>query len=410
MDIITRSRYIDEISPFINKPVIKVLTGMRRVGKSFILKMIIDNLKDAGVNQEDIIYINKESLQWETIDDYASLYRYVLDKYNNRNGALYLFVDEIQEIKYWEKAVNSILTENLADIFITGSNARLLSSEIATNISGRYVEFKIYPLTFKEFLDFRKSKKGDSSIYDEFKLFLKYGGLPGIHLFDLEEDVVFQYHNSILNTILFKDVVQKNALTDPQNLEKILMYIFDNCGNITTAKRVSDFLKNQKISVSIDKVLNYLSYLQSGFLIYKTMRYDLKGLRILELYEKFYMGDIGLRNGFIGYKDKDIGGILENVVYLELLTRGFKVYIGKYENKEIDFIAENKKGKIYIQVCYALSSDETIEREFSVLESVGDNYPKYVLSTDAYQSINRNGIIHKNIIEFLTENAQTTVG
>ncbi|HPX28054.1 MAG TPA: ATP-binding protein, partial [Treponemataceae bacterium] len=292
---IARSDYIEKILPYMNKPVIKVLTGMRRVGKSTILKMLIDTLLQQGVTDKRIVYINMESIRWDFIKDYKDLHAYVSDYFKDVSAeSKYVFIDEVQEIKEWERAVNSMLSEAYADIILTGSNAHLLGSDLATFLSGRYIEFPVYPLTFKEFLNFRAGK--DQSQREAFKLFLRYGGLPGIHNFELIDEYAFQYLQSVYNTLVLKDVVSRHVIKDPAQLDLIIRFIFDNCGNITTSKRISDYLKNQKISVSVDKVINYLKYLESAFLIKKTMRYDLKGLRHLELYEKYYTGDIGLRH------------------------------------------------------------------------------------------------------------------
>jgi len=399
---ISRPDYLLRIKPYLTKPLIKVLTGLRRVGKSTIVKMLIADLQNNGVASEDILYINMESVQWDFILDYKDLYNYVI-KYFKNNTAMnkYIFIDEIQEINAWERAVNSFLADGIADIIITGSNAHLLASDLATFLSGRYIEFPIFPLTFKEFLSFRAGINID--IRENFKLFLRYGGLPGIHGFELVDDLVFPYLNSIYNTLVLKDVVSRNSIRDPAQLDRIVKFIFDNCGNITTSKRIADYLKNQKIGISVDKVINYLKYLEGAFLIRKALRYDLKGLRQLEIYEKYYVGDIGLRHGFIGYKDQDISGIIENVIYLELLQRGYSVQIGKFDNLEIDFVAEKVNERIYIQVAYALNDQKTVEREFSVLEQIRDNYPKIVLTMDEFQTINRNGIRSKYIPDFLLD-------
>ncbi|HQL05425.1 MAG TPA: ATP-binding protein [Treponemataceae bacterium] len=399
---IARSDYIEKILPYMNKPVIKVLTGMRRVGKSTILKMLIDTLLQQGVTDKRIVYINMESIRWDFIKDYKDLHAYVSDYFKDVSAeSKYVFIDEVQEIKEWERAVNSMLSESYADIILTGSNAHLLASDLATFLSGRYIEFPVYPLTFKEFLNFRAGK--DQSQREAFKLFLWYGGLPGIHNFELTDDYAFQYLQSVYNTLVLKDVVSRHVIKDPAQLDLIIRFIFDNCGNITTSKRISDYLKNQKISVSVDKVINYLKYLESAFLIKKTMRYDLKGLRHLELYEKYYTGDIGLRHGFIGYRDNDVSGIIENIVYLELLQRGYSVQIGKFDDLEIDFIAQRNNEKMFVQVAYSLSDEKTINREFYPLEMIKDNYPKIVLTMDEFQSIDRGGIKSKYLLDFLVE-------
>ncbi len=398
-----RKYYVNKILPFVDKPVIKVITGLRRVGKSTFLQMLKDHLLKKGISEQNILGINKESLEYDFIQDYQDLDKFVKRTYSSVHGKRYLFIDEVQEIELWEKAVTSLFTEGKTDIYITGSNAHLLSSDLATLLSGRYISFPIYPLCFQEFLQFRKKTPQKADLDKEFSLFLKYGGLPGIHLLDFKEEVIYHYLNSIFNTILLKDVVTRHRIRDVSQLKNITRFVFDNCGQIVSSKRISDYLKSQKIKITVDTVQNYLHYLQSAFLISKTGRYDLKGKRHLELYEKYYMGEIGMRHGFIGYRKDDISGLLENIVYLELLKRGYNVSIGKLEDKEIDFIAEKEKTRLYFQVAYLLASPETEIREFSPLEHINDNYTKIVLSMDKDWGEERNGILRKNIIQFLLE-------
>ncbi|MBC8199558.1 MAG: ATP-binding protein [Desulfobacteraceae bacterium] len=395
-----RKLYLKKIMPFINKPVIKVITGMRRVGKSCLLKLIIEGLrKQKQISSDNILYINKELIDYDFIKDYKDLHKYVADSFKRLKGEKYLFVDEIQEIHNWEKAISSFFSNGDIDIFITGSNAHLLSSEIATLISGRFVEFSVYSLSFEEFLLFRDKKKEDATT--EFAIYLKFGGFPAIHHFDFDEEVVYQYINSLYNTILLKDVIKRNNVRNVNLLENITRYVFDNIGNIFSAKKISDYMKSQKIKVGIETVQNYISYLLSTFALHKVYRYDIKGKRILELYEKYYTGDIGMRHALLGYKADDISGVLENLVYLELKRRGYKIFIGKFGNQEIDFIAEKENKKIYLQVAYMLSSPDTIEREFSALRNIKDNYPKYVISMDTIFGNDFEGIQRINLIDFL---------
>jgi len=401
MDDLPRDGYLKRILPFLDKPVIKVLTGMRRVGKSSLLRLLIQRLRESGVAENAILFIDLESLEWDSLRTYSDLNHYIKDSFRGVPAPRYVFIDEVQEITGWERVVNSLLSEEFADITITGSNAHLLASELATYLSGRYVEFPIFPLSFQEFLQFRSPNAGDRR--DEFQLYLRYGGLPGIHRFELNDQTVFAYLNGVYNTLILKDVVTRNQLRDPGQLDRITRFAFDNCGNILTAKRISDYLKNQKLSTGVDKVINYLSFLEQAHLLKKVIRYDIKGLRNLELYEKYYMGDIGLRHGLLGYRDRDIGGLLENVVYLELLYRGYRVFIGKWGDKEVDFVAERADERLYIQVTLQLGTPETIEREFSVLEKIDDNFVKVVLSLDEFQSINRGGIRHVNLLDFLLQ-------
>jgi predicted AAA+ superfamily ATPase len=383
-----------------NKPVIKVITGMRRVGKSYLLKLIIETLDAQKSNGPDqILYINKESLDYDFIKDYKDMHNYVKASFKSVEGSKYLLVDEIQEIHNWEKAVSSLFSEGDIDIFLTGSNAHLLSSEIATLISGRFVEFPVYTLSFEEFLLFRGKNKKD--MHTEFPIYLKFGGLPAIHHFDFDEEVVYQYIGSLYNTILLKDVIKRNNVRNVHLLENITRYVFDNVGNIFSAKKISDYVKSQKMKVGTETIQNYISYILSTFALHKVARYDIKGKRILEIHEKYYLGDIGMRHALLGYKAADISGVLENIVYLELKRRGYQIYIGKFGNRKIDFIAEKENRKMYIQVTYMLSSPETIEREFSALRSIKDNYPKYVISMDTVFGNDFEGIRRINLIEFL---------
>jgi len=400
--MIKRERYIKQITPFIGKPVIKVITGIRRCGKSTFLKMVCNTLKESGVIPGNIILINKDSIEFDFIRNYQDLNKYVKSRIKNITGTIYLFIDEIQEIEGWEKAVSGFLADNTADLFITGSNSRLLSSELATYISGRYIEFKMYPLTFSEFIQFRQGK-GSDNFDNEFGLFMKYGGFPGIHHMEYDDEVVEQYVFSLYNTILLKDVVAKNGIRDIALLEKIAKFTTDNCGNITSSKKIADFLKSQKIGGSVDTVQNYLSMLTSAFVFFKVNRFDIKGKRLLEIHEKYYSGDIGLKHVLLGYKTGDISGHLENIVFLELLSRGCKVEIGKYNEQEIDFIATKGNDRTYIQVAYLLHDQKTIEREYRALEKINDNYPKLVLSLDKFYDSNRAGIQWKNLIDFLTQ-------
>ena len=400
VNLIPRNNYIEKIKHYLDKPIIKILIGMRRAGKSSLLKLTAKHLLDKGIPEKSIVYINKESLAFDEIKTYKELHEYVIAKLPSKNGRKYIFIDEIQEIEQWEKAIISFFSNNVGDIIISGSNSKILSSELSTLLSGRYIEIPVYPLSFKEFLDFRKDKSDTDS---EFLKFIKYGGLPGIHQLEFNDEVVYLYLNSLLNAIIYKDVVSRYKIRDTATFDKVIKYLFDNIGNITTAKRVSDFLKSQKIKVSVDTIINHINYLESAMLINKAARYDLKGKKILEFYDKIFLNDIGLRNGLIGYKEKDINGILENIVYNELRFRGYKVFIGKISKMEIDFVAAKQKETKYVQVCYLLASNETVEREFGALKKIPDNYEKIVISMDKAFPQDLDGIKHSYITDFLLE-------
>jgi len=340
-----RNLYIDRITPLIDTPVIKVITGMRRVGKSCLLKLIIEKLRAGNVKTQQIVYINKESMEFDFIRNYQDLHTYVKKRFVSVKGPKYLFVDEIQEIEKWEKAITSFFSDADIDIFITGSNAHLLSSEIATLISGRYVEIPVYALGFEEFLLFRGVEKQDTN--REFATFLRYGGFPAIHHFDLEEEAVYQYISALYDTILLKDVIKRNNVRNIHLLENVSRYLFDNIGNIFSAKKVADYIRSQRMSVGVETVQNYITYLLSTFAIHKVSRYDIKGKRLLELHEKYYLGDIGMRHAILGFREGDISGLLENLVFLELKRRGYKIFIGQSGKQKIDFIAEKKNFPFY---------------------------------------------------------------
>ena len=354
-----------------DKPVIKVITGMRRSGKSMILKLISKELEENGINKENIIFINFESLMFAELTNFKNLYSYIIDKSQNITGKIYILLDEIQEVDSWEKAINSLLVDLNCDIYITGSNANLLSSELATYIAGRYVEINVFPLSFKEFIEFSKIQNPQKIYTTEeyFEQYLKFGGLPAIHNFSQDKTSIYQYLTDIYNSVLLKDVISRNNIRD--------------------------------IELSTETVYNYLKALENAYIISKVQRYDIKGKSILETQEKFYLLDLGLKHSQLGYRANDIAGYLENIIYLELLRRKYNVNIGKLKTKEIDFIGQKENEKLYIQVTYLLASDDTIEREFAPLKDIKDNYPKYVLSMDNLTKFNINGIERKKIIDFL---------
>ena len=403
--MIKRNLYLEEIKKYINKPIIKVITGMRRSGKSMILKLIQEELQNIGIVKENIIYMNFESLTFMDIKDFEALYKHIIEKTSDKKGKIYILLDEIQEVKGWEKAINSFLVDLDVDIYITGSNANLLSSELATYIAGRYVEIKIYPLSFQEYIDFvsENNKENPLSLDEYFTQYLNFGGLPGIHIFNYNKEEIYQYLVDVYNSILLRDVIARNNIRDIELLERVVLYIMDNIGNTFSAKSISDFLKNQGRKLSVETIYNYLKALENAFIISKVQRYDIKGKNILETQEKYYLSDLGFRHAKLGYQSNDISGYLENIVFLELLRRKYKVNIGKQNNKEIDFVANLRGENLYLQVTYLLASEETIEREFSPLKSIKDNYSKLVLSMDNLPESNVEGIKRKKIIDFLLE-------
>ena len=400
--MIARERYMRLIRDFMDKPVIKIITGMRRCGKSALLELTRRELLSRGVEEKNIFFVNFESLRYEALRDYRALYAEIIRAAEQANGRLYVLLDEVQEADGWEQAVNSLRVDIDCDIYVTGSNAKLLSGELATLLAGRYVEIRVYPLNFEEYLAFAAENESEAKlpIQEQFANFLRFGGLPGIHQMKWDEERVMQYLRDIYNSVLLKDVIARNRIRDTALLESIVLYLMDNIGNTFSAKTISDFLKSQGRRLSAETVYNYLKALESAFLIHKAARYDIKGKRILETQEKYYLSDLGLRHAVIGYRDNDIAGILKNTVYLELRRRGYTVNIGKQDAAEVDFVASRADERIYIQVCYILTPENT-EREFAPLEAISDNYEKLVLSTDTLLRINRGGIRQKNIIEFL---------
>lgn len=400
--MIERFRYIEQVTPFIDKPVIKVFSGIRRSGKSVLLKQVIHLLKERGISSSQIIHINMELMEFDEIKNYQHLHQYITRYQKKGNDKYYIFIDEVQEVEGWEKTINSLLAEERNDLYITGSNARLLSSELASLLSGRYVEFKMHTLVFSEFDTLRKQKGSENTLNQEFDLFLKFGGFPGIHHMELDDTVVRQYLQSIYNSVLLKDVIVRNSIRDAAMLDVISKYLIDNTGNITSAKSISDYMKSQKRKVSVDTVLNYIRFSCDALLFEKVQRYDIKGKRLLETYEKYYMADIGLRYATLGYTPQAISGQLENIVYLELKSRGYDVTIGKIDDLEIDFIATKGNEQLYIQVCTQLTDESVISREYRSLELVKNSFPKYVLSLDADFDTSKTGIKWMNLIEFLT--------
>lgn len=402
--MIVRETYMKKIRSFMDRPVVKVISGMRRCGKSVLLELTKEELLRGGVREEQIFSVNFESLLYEDLKDYRALHKAILAASKAAKGKLYLFIDEIQEVESWEKVVNSISVDCDCDIYITGSNARLLSGELATLLSGRYVEIRVFPLSFVEYLAFAKTNEDGAALSQEqhFAHFIRYGGLPGIHEMKWDEPVLLQYLSDMFNSILLKDVVKRNNIRDIDLLERVTVYLMDNIGNTFSAKTITDFLKNQGRKLSIETVYSYINALESAFLIHKVGRFDIKGKRLLETQEKYYLSDLGSRHATIGYRDTDIGAVLENVVYLELLRRGWNVTIGKQGTYEVDFVATKTNERLYIQVCYILTEDNT-QREFAPLEAIDDNYEKIVLSTDSLISFNRKGIRQRNIIEFLLD-------
>ena len=398
--MIKRKDYLDKITPFIDKELIKVLTGVRRSGKSFMLELIKDELILRGVDKENFISFNFEDMSYSNLLNAVALHEKVSELILKKSGKVYLFFDEIQEVDNWEKAINSLRVKFDCDIYITGSNAKLLSSELATYLSGRYVEFIIYPFSFKEFTQLYTDEFPNSDERTIFKEYLILGGMPYLNNLRFEKEPSKLYLRDLYNALVLKDVVKRNNIRDIDLLERIISYITVNIGTTFSATSVSKYFKNEGRVVAPETILNYIKACESAFLFYRAKREELQGKKILSTNEKYYIADCGIREAVFGSNMKDINLIFENIVYMELIRRGYTVTVGKVGDKEINFVAKKQNEKLYVQVAYLLASTETIEREFSVLESISDNFPKYVVSADEFD-MSRNGIIHKNIIDFL---------
>lgn len=393
--IIRRPAYISRIEPFIGKSIIKVLTGQRRVGKSYLLFQLMEILREKiiGVN---IIYINKEDLEFDSIRNAQELNEYV--KNQSVEGVVNaIFIDEIQEIEDFEKAVRSLLLDENNDIYLTGSNANMLSGELATHLSGRYIEFTVYGLSYPEFLNFHKLEDEDESLAKYFT----YGGSPYLVNLDLTDAVVFEYLKGIYSTIVYRDIVSRYNIRSTQFLERLVVYLADNIGSISSAKKISDYLKSQQTKISPNQIQAYAGYMVNAFLVHRVERYDIVGKRIFERKDKYYFGDLGIRNSIVGYRPNDAGKILENIVYNHLLYRSFDVKVGSLGSNEIDFVATKENEKLYVQVTLKLDDEKTIDREFGDLLKIEDNYPKYVVTMDDSFKNTFEGIKQLSVREFL---------
>lgn len=401
-----RDYYINKLIGFKGKNIIKVITGIRRCGKSTLLKLFIDYLKQTNNTDQNIIYINFESLSYINMD-YITLYNEIktkIDITNSNNfNKFYLFFDEIQMVKQWEKTINSLFIDFDVDIYITGSNAYMLSSELSTYLSGRYVEIKMYPLSFKEFINF-DIFSDNTSIDDKFNLYLKYGGLPGLTEFNFDESKINNVLDSIYSTVIMKDIIQKAQVKDLDLLNKISLFLADNIGNISSLNKVNNIITNEtKIKANFRTIESYTGLLKNAYIFYNIKRYDIKGKEYLRTLEKYYISDIGIRNYLLGYREVDKVHILENIVYLELLRRDYRIYIGKINNLEVNFIATKQDEKMYVQVSETLLGEETKERELRPLKMIDDNYEKIILTKDKDFILSYNGIKVKNIIDWLLE-------
>lgn len=392
-----RKGYIDRIKPFMQKSVAKVLTGQRRVGKSFLLYQLIEEIL-AEEPDANIIYANLEDFTFSSLQTAEDLHSYIIS-HSKEKVKNYIFIDEIQDIPGFEKVIRSLLLNEDNDIYITGSNAKMLSGELATYLSGRYIEFKIYSLSYSEFLEFHGLTESETS----YELYSRYGGLPYLLNLPLEDETVNEYLKSVYSTIVFRDVVSRYKLRNTLFLEKLIQFLSENIGNLFSAKNISDYLKSQHTAISVNQIQSYTEYLNNAFLIHRVERYDLIGKRVFEIGEKYYFENMGIRNIVIGYRITDKAKILENLVYNHLLYKGYDIKVGYYGDKEIDFVGEKNGEKLYIQVALKIDSDKTAEREFGNLLKIQDNYPKIVVTEDTFSGNSYEGIRHCSIRQFLME-------
>lgn len=400
--MIKREMYMSRIRPFIGTELVKVMTGIRRCGKSVMLDLIKDELSESGITPEQMISFNFESMSYAHLCTAEALHKDVMERSATIEGKVYLFFDEIQEVKQWEKAINSFRVELDCDIYITGSNAKLLSGELATVLGGRYVEFTIYPFSYSEFLELYRTIYPSSSDAEVFQKYLVIGGMPYLANLQYASEPSKQYLNDIYNSVVLNDVVKRNKIRDVDLLSRIVAYVMANIGTTFASTSITKFLKNEHRTVAPETILNYIKYCVDAYLFYQVNRQDLQGKQILATNEKYYMADHGLREAVFGGNMKDINLILENIIYMELLRRGYSVTVGKAGDKEIDFVCQKQNQKLYVQVCYLLASEETINREFGVYTSIPDNFPKYVVSMDEID-FSREGIKHCRIRDFLTQ-------
>ncbi len=400
MKVINRESYINRIKPFMNTDLIKVITGIRRSGKSIILQLLMKEILKQGILEENIIYYNFEDFKNRKLLNSDKLYEEILNKTKDISGKIYLFLDEIQEVPEWEVVINSLRLNPDFDIYITGSNAKLLSSELSTYLAGRYIEFRIYPFTFSEFRELYSKDKPNESNNIIFLEYITLGGMPYLAQLNYNHDTSYQYLHDLYNSVYIKDILVRNNFRDVDLLDRILNFIIGNNGHSFSANSIAKYLKSENRNVSVTSIVNYLKAFEEAYLISRIKKEDLKSKKRFKVNEKVYLADHGFHNSTFG--TNDIDQIYENIILNEILSRNYHVTVGKNKDKEVDFIATKNNKRIYIQVCYQLSNNDVVEREFGSLESIKDNFPKYVISSDKVD-FSRNGIIHKNIVDFLMD-------
>ncbi len=399
--MISRDLYLNKLLAYKDTEFIKVITGIRRCGKSSLLKLFMDKILEDKKNS-NVIYMNFESFDFDDILTYKDMYNRIKQKIS-KQGTNYILLDEVQRIQNWEKCVNALTVDFNSDIYITGSNAYLLSSELSTYLSGRYIEIKMLPLSFKEFLNF-SNFNSNISIEDKFNEYIKFGGMPGIIKLNNDNNLYENAIKGIYNTVFMKDVVERNKLVDATLLEKILKFLMSNIGSLISSKKISDFLTSQGTKVTHNTVINYLYFLENAYIIYKVPRFDIKGKELLKTLEKYYIVDTGIRNTILGFRNSDFGHLIENIVYFELLRRGYDITIGKTGSLEVDFIASNSNDKKYYQVSYSMLDETVKSRELAPLKNINDNYEKIIITMDKlYSNTSEDGIKFKYLIDFLLE-------
>ena len=398
--MIDRPLYVDKIMAYTDTPFVKILTGVRRCGKSTILKMIMEKLKtERNIPEERIVSFRYDSMEYE---DMTAKQMYMqLKERLYPGGKTYLFLDEVQEIKSWERVVNSLASDFDVDLYVTGSNSRMMSSEISTYLTGRYVSFRIFTLSFGEYLTFRSKFTSVREPKAELADYIRLGGFPAAHLQAFSQDEIYTIVRDIYNSTIFSDIVRRNRIRKIDQLERVVKYTFSNVGNTFSAKSIADYLKSERRSLDNETVYGYLEKLEKAYLLHRCSRYDLQGKEILKTQEKFYLADTALRYSVLGYDVDSAASSLENIVYLELCRRGYTVYVGKSSDGEIDFAAVRQNEKIYVQVTQELRSEKTEKREYERLLEIRDNYPKYVLTTDEFAGGNYEGIKTMHVADFL---------
>lgn len=398
--MINRPLYTEKIMAYTDAPFVKVLTGVRRCGKSTILKMIMEKLQnERGISADQMVSMRFDSMEYEDMTA-KQMFDAVKAKLSP-NKRIYLFLDEVQEIEGWEKVVNSLASDYDVDLYVTGSNSRMMSSEISTYLTGRYVSFRIFPLSFEEYLTFRKEYTEVKDVHAELADYIRLGGFPAIHLREYSQDEVYTIVRDIYNSTVFSDIVRRNQIRKVDQLERVVKYTFSNVGNTFSAKSISDYLKSEHRKIDNETVYSYLEKLEKAYLLHRCFRYDLRGKEILKTQEKFYLADTALRYSVLGYHPDSVASSLENVVYLELCRRGYEVNIGKTIDGEVDFVAQRQGEKLYVQVTQEIRSEKTERREYDRLLEIKDNYPKYVLRTDEFAGGNYEGIKSIHVADFL---------